>query len=381
MKEIPLIEGLRGYLALWVVIDHAMGCCGYGLNGLRGLLFILRSGWYAVDLFIIISGFVVFYLLDNKQEKYKQFITRRFFRIWPLFICLFFISIPLSKLYAWNTNEFNLLFQNSIIGDGLVIQKINTWWDNIWMHIIIHIPMLHGLFPNDILFDSPGAFLGPAWSISLEWQFYLIAPLFYIIIKKYKLVGFLSVFLICVFLFLWGINIKNIQFGAFLPMHIEFFFIGIVSYYLYKYLIFSKKKVEYSFVFSLPITLSLFYFLNFEIKYLPYFIWINFFCLLIAFANNDNVAIKILGSTFNNNFSRFIGKISYSIYLSHFLILIVIQYIIIISLPSLSQKNHFLLLVLLTLFAAIVLSSVLYKYIELYFIKKGNEISKRFRFH
>ena len=88
MKEIPLVEGLRGYLALWVVIDHLLGCCGYGLNNLSGLFYILRSGWYAVDLFIIISGFVVFYLLDNKEEKYKQFIIRRFFRIWPLFIFL-----------------------------------------------------------------------------------------------------------------------------------------------------------------------------------------------------------------------------------------------------------------------------------------------------
>lgn len=197
----------------------------------------------------------------------------------------------------------------------------------------------------------------------------------FLIIRRFNLVGFFTVFLICVLLFLWGINIKNIEFGAFLPMHVEFFFIGIVSYFLYKYLIVRKKKLRYSFIFLFPITLYVFYNLNFNIKYLPYFIWINFFSLLVGFVNNDNKVIKILGYFFHNNFNRFIGKISYSIYLSHFLILIIMQFFIITVFPSLSQKKHFLCLTFLTLFVTIGVSIILYNFIELYFIKKGNKIS------
>ena len=71
MKKIQLIEGLRGYLAFWVVFDHLLGACGYSVEKLNGLLKIIRSGWYAVDVFIIISGFVIFYLLDNNEESEK----------------------------------------------------------------------------------------------------------------------------------------------------------------------------------------------------------------------------------------------------------------------------------------------------------------------
>lgn len=37
--------------------------------------------------------------------------------------------------------------------------------------------MFHGAVPEVLVKDAPGAFLEPAWSISLEWQFYLVAPL------------------------------------------------------------------------------------------------------------------------------------------------------------------------------------------------------------
>lgn len=379
MKEVPMIEGLRAYLALWVVADHLLAVCGYGLSGLTGLLYILRSGWYAVDLFIIISGFVIFFLLDNKKENYTHFITRRFFRIWPLFIFLFIISIPLSKIYIWNINEFSFLFDNRIIGDGIAIERINSWWDNVLMHIAFHLPMLHGIIPNNILPHSPGSFLGPAWSISLEWQFYLIAPLFFILIKKYKSVGLNLIILICVILFSWGININNIDFGAFLPMHIEFFLLGICSYFLYKYFINNKILLRYNIIIIFSITLLIFYNLNFEIRFLPYFIWLNFFCLLIDYVNgSERSFIRKVGFIFHNGIIRYIGRISYSIYLSHFLVLITMQFFLLKIFPLLSLREHFLLLSVMTILVTIGISIILYNFIELYFTKKGNKIVKVF---
>jgi peptidoglycan/LPS O-acetylase OafA/YrhL len=39
--------------------------------------------------------------------------------------------------------------------------------------------MLHGAVPDVLVRNAPSAFLIPAWSVSLEWQFYLVAPLVY----------------------------------------------------------------------------------------------------------------------------------------------------------------------------------------------------------
>ncbi len=380
MERVPLIEGLRGYLALWVVIDHLLAVCGYGLNTLDGVLFILRSGWYAVDLFVILSGFVIFFLLDNKREDYKSFIIRRFFRIWPLFIFLFFCAIPISKLYAWNVNEFSILFENLKIGDGMVVERINSWWDNIFLHIICHIPMLHGILPNNILPYSPGSFLGPAWSVSLEWQFYLIAPLFFYVIRKFKTLGFILVSLFCAILFIWGISINNIQFGAFLPMHIEFFLLGVTSYYLYKYFSNNSFKMDnYKLPLLFIIMFLIYYSVDFKVKYLPYFIWTIIFSLLIDCQHKSQTfLIKKIGFIFNNKLAIYLGQISYSIYLSHFLVIIIMQFTLIKIAPMLSRKEHFLILSLLTIFITIVLSAVLYNSIEKVFIRKGNRITELF---
>lgn len=50
---------------------------------------------YAVDVFIILSGFVIFYLLDHQHLSYRVFICRRFFRLAPLFFLVVLIAIPI----------------------------------------------------------------------------------------------------------------------------------------------------------------------------------------------------------------------------------------------------------------------------------------------
>jgi peptidoglycan/LPS O-acetylase OafA/YrhL len=96
---------LRAYLALWVLVDHVLWVAGYWQDTVAGLptmyatiARLMVSGSYAVDLFIIISGFVIMHLLDKQGEPYLQFIVRRFFRLFPVFIVLFVIAIPLSQV-------------------------------------------------------------------------------------------------------------------------------------------------------------------------------------------------------------------------------------------------------------------------------------------
>ncbi|WP_308992664.1 acyltransferase [Mariniflexile litorale] len=379
MKQLPLIEGIRGYLALWVVFDHLLGFSGYGVSSLNFFFKIVRSGWYAVDIFIIISGFVIFYLLETKRETYKVFIIRRFFRLWPLFIILFFVAIPFSSIIIDNATGFSEIYQGVLIGDGKINERVVSWKDNMFWHILAHIPMLHGVLPDVILPYSPGAFLGPAWSISLEWQFYLIAPFLFILKNKCKKYGLILISLIFVVLCFLGQRIDDIQFGAFLPMHAEFFLLGIFSFYSFKWVYENKFFHNGKLFYIVIIITSLLYFiLDFKLFYLPYFLWINFFALIVDYTTKKTFELKmIVFYLFESKPIKYLGKISYSIYLSHVLVIYITQYFIIEFLPNVSQKHHLLILGLFTVGLTVFFSGLLYKYLEVPLIKKGNVIAKK----
>ena len=77
---------MRAYLAFWVVLCHVLWMSGYTEDFFSGPAKLLVQGRRAVDVFIIISGFVIFSVLDQQKEGWRPFIVRRFFRLFPLFI-------------------------------------------------------------------------------------------------------------------------------------------------------------------------------------------------------------------------------------------------------------------------------------------------------
>lgn len=89
-QRVPELDGLRGLAILLVLIWH------YGLAVLKipiglfagPLILILNLAWSGVDLFFVLSGFLIGgILLDNREAPYyfKAFYTRRIFRIFPLY--------------------------------------------------------------------------------------------------------------------------------------------------------------------------------------------------------------------------------------------------------------------------------------------------------
>lgn len=101
--RLALLEGLRGFLALYVVLDHSLEYSG--VDEIAHPLGFLRGGRYAVNEFVILSGFVIFYLLDKRTEGYRAFITRRFFRLYPIAILMFAVAVPISLLRLWNVTH------------------------------------------------------------------------------------------------------------------------------------------------------------------------------------------------------------------------------------------------------------------------------------
>jgi len=149
------IEGLRAVLAWWVVVSHCLR-----MSGLRPHEIPDVFGWAIIGIlpvygFVVISGFVITHLILLKREPYGVFLFRRYFRLMPV--------MALAIVAAWFVDAFD----------------IARWWPHkdTGFRLLMQVTLMHGVMPEDLYTRAAQMFSGPAWSISLEWQYYLIAPL------------------------------------------------------------------------------------------------------------------------------------------------------------------------------------------------------------
>lgn len=93
------IEGLRAWLSWVVVFAHIVQMTGVA-NIFPPLQAFQIGGDFAVNIFIMISGFVITCLILEKKENYKTYIVRRFLRIYPTYLICLVLGIIASELYA-----------------------------------------------------------------------------------------------------------------------------------------------------------------------------------------------------------------------------------------------------------------------------------------
>lgn len=161
MKRIPQLDGLRGFAILSVIIYHY-----YVVRPTSKAPFhlymkdIFNQAWSGVDLFFVLSGFLIGgILMENKANRnyFKAFYARRICRILPLYILLFVLFVYLNKFSDWsNLPEFKKLLTNPY---------------PLWSY---------AAFVQNFFISSFGLWgagmLSITWSLSVEEQFYLIFP-------------------------------------------------------------------------------------------------------------------------------------------------------------------------------------------------------------
>ena len=164
------IEGLRAWLAWTVVCSHIADVGpSISINDEVG-----DAGDFSVRIFIIISGFVITHLIQEKREPFPVFIARRFLRIYPAYLVALILAILVSPL------RFEAVlgdpYADSLLKHYALVERAQ-YDGHLTSHLLAHLTLFHGALPNNILPASEYMFLAPAWSLSLEWQFYLIAPI------------------------------------------------------------------------------------------------------------------------------------------------------------------------------------------------------------
>jgi peptidoglycan/LPS O-acetylase OafA/YrhL len=168
MKRLECLDGLRGVLAAYVMLGHMAPFAALP----AWIISPLAHGGAAVDVFFILSGLVIFRSLESCRFQARPFLILRATRIFPVFLAMLAAAIALQPLPA----PFSAM--PWIAPDGLAHDIIPQGWPTFWaVEIAAHLTMTHGLFPNFLLPDAWNSFLAAAWSLSTEWQFYLLALL------------------------------------------------------------------------------------------------------------------------------------------------------------------------------------------------------------
>lgn len=172
-SRVDCLDGLRGLAAVWVFVGHTLQLAGWRIP-------LLASPGYGVDLFIMISGFLMafHYIERRSRERWEApstcltFWIRRFFRIAPLYYAALAVAIAIGPWLGEARIEIASVTPETMT-------KMERYTDQSLTNVFMHVSFLFGAFP-DYGFRTPL----PDWSIGLEMQYYLAFPIIMIIIGR-----------------------------------------------------------------------------------------------------------------------------------------------------------------------------------------------------
>ena len=358
MNHFRSIDGLRAWLA-WIVVFAHIALYTAADMRIPLLQHTLGVGAIrAVSIFIIISGFVITNLLLERKESYVPYITRRFLRIYPLYLVCLCAGIFATHLHsiAFAAHPWGQYVPQP---DLIAAETRSLAGNGFYWNLLAHLSLLHGAIPNGILGVSEYTFLGPAWSLSLEWQFYLVAPLILaalanrsgrIIVSVVAAAGYVA------FRLGW---LGQFFDPSFLPGAALQFATGIATR-----LAFSKlpKPTRYP-VAGVIVALA---FICLSHDLLPYVFWIAFVAWMRTERPSGHSGVGVerwFACAFDSKLAVFLGKRSYSTYLIHGPIIYAIVYVC-ISDFALGMWQTILCTLIAAPLLTVLASILLFRYVE-----------------
>ncbi len=328
----PEIDSLRAVAVLIVIFFHA------GLEFFKG-------GYVGVDVFFVISGYLISSLIISKKSIYSfnlsNFFEGRIRRLVPALFFVIIITVPFSWFLLTPSELKN--FGQSIINSSLFTSNILFWRES-------------GYFASESEFKP----LLHTWSLSIEVQFYILFSLFLLFILKLK-----KKWIVTLSIFIFGISLSIALWGAINKPDANFYLLPsrgwefLLGFYI-AYFNLDKKSDNHFLLnnilcligLSMIIFPTVSYDSNTPFPSLYSLIPTIGTALLIIYLKPSTFLFKI----FNFKPLVLMGLISYSAYLIHFPILAFMK---ILYGPELVAVSA-----LIILFITILLSYFAWKYIE-----------------
>lgn len=331
-KRIESLDALRGLAALVVMLRHYTTIFSIDYGVPNNFNFEFKYGYLGVELFFLISGFVIFMTIEQVNTS-KEFIVKRFVRLYPTYWLSILITTIVILLFGLPKMQFSI--KDFLLNLTMIQDVVNP---------ILHTKHIDGVY----------------WSLAAELLFYgFILLLFQLKWLKYiKVIGFFWVLIsiICI-----PNDISVLMLGIIFNLKWSpLFFGGILFYKLWKY---DTEKIKWNTHFLILFSLISYYILTLtkvEDESKSNFIEcivITFFFLVFYL-----VAFQKLNFLGKGKILLFLGKISYPLYLLHQNI----GYIILFYLINKFQFNNQLILLIPILVSILLASLIVFKFEAVY---------------
>lgn len=351
-----------GALRLFLAVSVLAGHLRYG-RGIFGLSFL--GGGFAVQCFFIISGFYMALVLNEKynyQGSYWHFIQQRFLRLYPLYLVVAILILAVEGFITHVTAQPCGIYK--------ILDDTNRWSNplaNCFYGVTnFFILGLDALFFTQQDMNTGQLYLtpytlpnawpctnyllnGPAWTLSVEMTFYILAP--FLVRKSIKVQAafLLSSFALRSVLFLSLPPHTSFPWTyTFFPSNLFFFMAGSLGYHFYKH----KREMLEKFASSHMWLFWVYGLLMLDQGRLPFKEY--FFYLYIPFS--ILMVPLFFAYTRKNKTDRLIGELSYPYYLLHYHVIAVAEFFL--------HENYDAFFGPLCLFVTFGLTYALYQLIE-----------------
>lgn len=352
-----------------------------GLDGVRALAFLLvfslhtdyvYIGWIGVQLFFVLSGFLITDILLRMKEKetvgdfFKKFYGRRFLRIFPLYYLYLLIMFIVTTVLISIDYRINYM---QLFKDQLPYA----------------LAYVYNFFNASSAYSGESWLIGHLWSLSVEEQFYIIWPLLIFLTPKKHLKKLFLAAIIAGPLFRMGISFlykyydlpfmnPNYTIVTYvLPFsHLDAFGFGA---FISRFEIPKARLQFFIMLILLPVVgfatsfwstgdwgtataLGFPWPLGRDMKQVWGYLYLNYTCvLLIYLVVREKFLVRIL----DNRFISYLGKISYGLYVYHFAIVWFVRRIRDFNIPEQTAKP---LSLVISAVAVYLVATLSYRYIE-----------------
>lgn len=298
---LPALDGLRGIAILLVLMVHSVPHIQGNSTAVAALNSFFHSGIFGVDLFFVLSGFLITgILLDTKESPhyFRSFYIRRILRLFPVyygFLVVLTVIVPaIHRLAGMNLPEYH-----------------GNWW---WYLLY---------FSNWKLNHEADPSLGHFWSLALEEQFYFIWPLTVYLLPRRVLVWWCCLLGAIAVGMRWTLVGKGIDLYAITPSRLDALVIGALLAIAVRNSVWRDRIYRYRKPLTL-VTLAgflIFVLQNWRFPWNPlsaFFAATWFGMLVFRGATQEHGALY---SLLNRPLLRNYGKYSYCIYVVHLVFL------------------------------------------------------------
>lgn len=351
-KHLAYLDSARGIAAIMVMVYHFI-VFKYPEELSVKLASIIFNGSDAVSFFFVLSGFVLSYktvVLGEPMDVRRYFVSR-FFRLWPAYLLAVLLNVN------YNLSKFH--YSATALKDTFVENNANFW-------------------EEVFLLRTPAHYYIPGWTLGVEMTLSLLVPFLILIGQKDKRL-------------VWWLVLVNLLCGF--NIYLTHFLLGMLLCYLFNYIRSAEFKTtrwyKYRYV-LIAVAMVLFsvrhinhisrfgpsYFYMAAFFFVDFFHFTGFasFVFLAAIIQSPRTQ-KIL----SHGILTFFGKISYGIYLMHWL-LVAYAYSFLDDMKQTMSEQTALWLLFGAVVLCTVLSAVLLHYwVELPFIRIGKNIARRMK--